>query len=646
VVLYGRDAVIEVARRLIVHGLPAPGDAKRQPPGLILVGPPGSGRTAVLSEIAGNLTGQPHVKINTNRLANVGPHASILDLLSTLVFDLVLHSDRRWKFSRFVVGRLVIAMDLDRDQPERAKAQVTAELARFQNPEALGERLEGLMRLIPAADAAVPEGLVKQALQALITGLTKWRQGRRVVLQAGQDWYGHQDNPASRTQDPIAKLVALNRMQRFDGAEGQARVVKVLLAAFLADVRDASAHARTLDPVLLLDNADNKAAVEFLRALEAVRTAPGAHRTPDHLMVVATTSGELLDYLGVPDSVVILTDADLDGAQPGPWLPVRLGDLAEREMAELATQQGVADHVRYRVARIVHELTNGHPGASALLMHAALAAGTDCTDLNTLLRQKVPDRPDGVPAGVRILDMWLRDVPDSLREDLITCAAAGTWTEADRLAARSELLRTPVSDRVAVLSRTYWSPRDPRGPKVMHPLLRRLLLEKLAERPAGHDAAWAKVFGWLADNAKGEPDRLRHQLATGHVAQARAVAARLTTLLTTQDGHKWLRLTESLVATPVPTTLTGDPLALVAEVAKDLPADKEMPVASVASLLVALRAIRDPMTIACRADLHAIAVNELIFVVKAAHSGFAAVVAESNHHKLLVEFWQQLLQDT
>jgi hypothetical protein len=51
------------------------------------------------------------------------------------------------------------------------------------------------------------------------------------------------------------------------------------------------------------------------------------------------------------------------------------------------------------------------------------------------------------------------------------------------------------------------------------------------------------------------------------------------------------------------------------------------------------------MTIACRADLHAIAVNELIFVVKAAHSGFAAVVAESNHHKKLVEFWQQLLQD-
>lgn len=655
-VIRGRDPVLEMLRDLIVHRSAVLRSAGRntgtwRPRVPILVGPGGSGRTALLTEIADRLYDQPYVMLDAAQMVDPGVRASIPDLLTTVVFELVRHGGRRWSFSRYIVGRLVTEMDLDGTDVARARSQVCAELARVKNPEALGRRLAGLVKLLPSIGSpAIPDGAVEQTIPLIISGLTQWRMGRVVALRAGQDWYGHRDKGWNR--DPVAELVALNRMAKRGNEDAQVEVVQVLMAAFLADVRSEAAwRGRALDPVLLLDNADSGPAVDFLCALDAVRTAPGADLSSAHFTVIATSNGALLAHLGVTDDEQPLDDVGIEELRagrvdaPGPWLPVALRDLTGPEIGLMASDIQLPAASRHCVVRAVLGLTHGHPGGSQLLLQAAAAADPDSMNLQALLRACVPDRSGSIPVGERILNSILRPLPEPLRGDLITCAAARTQDEAELLA-RSGLLTTAVPDRVAVLSRAYWSPRDPDGKLVMHPLLRRLLLQKLAARDREGPRGWATVFGWLAANVSRADDDsgwLHHALALGDVE---CVAEKLADLLVTHGGESWLRLVRSLVTTAVPTFLTDSPVHTVRQVVADALAqraeavDHHDRVATVAKLLTAWQAVGDPLVTVERADLHAMVATGLDAVAELACNGFAVLVGEAERHRQLARLWQ------
>ena len=111
--------------------------------------------------------------LDAAQMVGPGVHASIPDLLTTMVFTLVRQGGRKWSFSRYIVGRLVIEMDLDGIDVARARVQVLAELARVKDPEALGQRLAGLVKLLPSVGGpAIPDEVVKQTIPLIIRGLT------------------------------------------------------------------------------------------------------------------------------------------------------------------------------------------------------------------------------------------------------------------------------------------------------------------------------------------------------------------------------------------------------------------------------------------------------------------------------------------
>ncbi|ONI84592.1 hypothetical protein ALI22I_29010 [Saccharothrix sp. ALI-22-I] len=639
--VHGRDAILEIATNLIVRGSPmsaaAERDERRIPPVLILTGPGGSGKTAVLAELDRRLGDQPHVRLDAVRPGQADP-PSLVDLLTTVIFEFIRHGAYRKKFSRFLVGRLITEMTLD-DDLTVAYEQAKDKLGRF-DPTTLGGQIAAMFALLPdetggpaAADA------VGQFVPSIVEGLTRTSWGRRVTLLTGHKWYGHRDRNLKK--DAIAELVDLNRQRHHGGDEGKAAVNRTLMAAFLADVRHAARRGSTVDPVVLLDNADNDSGLEFLRALEKTRFEPGVDYEHDHLTVITTSNGSLVEWLKITDDEVPRGDPTvvervrtgrLDVR--GPWLPLPLRDLTGEEMLPLAEDVGIPARHRYRIVRMLRDLTAGHPGGTALLMRAAVLAGPDIAYPEDMLALPMPgsprpgnDRhpPDTRSAADLILDMFLADLPGTLHFDLTTCAAARDRDEAGVIAG-SPMIGTAFGDQQPLLSAAYWAPREPGGKPVMHPLLRLLLLRKLAQRPAAPRTAWRGVFGLLAEKAENEDDRMHHQFARGDVT---AVVERLVTLLGERSGRQWLALVRSLASCP------AHPDAAHAEFERT---GDELTDA-VTAVLTAWRGSADPTLIGRRAHLHGVVYTEMPIVARKARGDRGDFVSVAAHHQAMAKRW-------
>ncbi|MFJ6676500.1 hypothetical protein ACIQMJ_35810 [Actinosynnema sp. NPDC091369] len=642
-VLHGRDAILEIATNLIERGSPVSGDARRAerriPPTLVLVGPGGTGKTALLAELDERLGTQPHVLLDAARTGRDGT-PPVLDLLTAVMFELARHDARRFRFSRFLVGRLITEMDgLDADNTARAHRQTEDALARF-DPAALGARLAGMVALLPdqtgAPDAA---DAVQQFLPPLIEGLTRTRWGRRAALLSGHEWYGHRDR--DRRRDAVAELVALNRLRRFGGSEGQGEVDRTLMEAFLADVRLAVRRG-TVDPVLLLDNADHESGVEFLRALAAIRYAPATDHPHDHLTVIAGGNGTLVESLEVANDEVPVDDPTVVErvrtgrlVVQGPWLTLPLRDLTEPEMLPPAEEVGIEPQHRHRVVRMLRELTAGHPGGTVVLLRAALLAGADTACPGDMLARHLPAPPSRdrdaaktKPAADLVLDMFLGDLPAALHYDLVTCAAARDHDEAAVIAG-SPMIGTAFHEQQSLLSTAFWTVREPGGKRVMHPLLRLLLLRRLATRPPSATTSWRSVFGLLAERAEDDDDRLHHLFARGDTV---AVAERLVALLPERRGRQWLALVRSLATCP------AHPDVAAAEVE---PTGDEL-VDAVTAVLTAWRGSADPLEVGRRADLHGVVHTEMSPLSRAARSDHDEFLAVAKHHHDMAMRWRNV----
>jgi hypothetical protein len=85
----------------------------------------------------------------------------------------------------------------------------------------------------------------------------------------------------------------------------------------------------------------------------------------------------------------------------------------------------------------------------------------------------------------------------ALANDLATCAAARHKEVALRLATDSNLLEQLPSESMSIFGSEYWPVDTVSGRAALHPLLRRLLLRRLADRKTDALATWARVHLWL-----------------------------------------------------------------------------------------------------------------------------------------------------
>jgi hypothetical protein len=583
--LYHRGGAFRLVREFLTReerdGVPH----SRPYPIIVFTGPRGSGRTALLGGLAARLEGNaPCAQIDCEDFAG-----GATELLSLLAFELNRSSGRyrRLPFPRLITGLIAIRVPLrdsllagDRDGARERMRKALEEHEK--TAQALRDTVSEIIEASVTALAAVPPGpataateVAKRVGPRLVLGwLATTRRGRKVILGAGQDWYGHQDRELGR--DPVDVLIDLNQMATRTREKKDARtrqkdarsreedrreVADQLWAAFAADLRHAFARRRalnwTLNCLALIDNADAPAGRQFLDDLVAARRRRASYVTADPapLTVVATSSGALSQRL-VPRGESITTIADASYADyrkrvPGRWwYPVSLPDLAFDDVSAMAARHNLPTGThRDAVASAVYRYTGGHPASVQLLLDG-FAAGQADDDLAAVLAAPEPgiDRDNPPPLAECLLDVLLAGVSDEAVENLVTCSAARNKEAALRLGADSPLFEGSRGTDAEVFGGSLWE--DDGSSLVLRPVLRRLLLRRLAARPADDTANWAAVHGHLRTLARAAGDEsaaLYHALALGEVEQ---VTRRLAERLEIMEAEEWLRLLETVTAAP------------------------------------------------------------------------------------------------
>lgn len=612
---------------------------------LLFTGPRGSGKTAFLAALEQRLQQQvPYARTDCDAID------SIRDALSAIAYELNRNSNGhdRIAFPRFITGQLVAEQDLD--GADHALARLQAEHALTEHRS--GERLRNFLTELapdPNTDHRTTAG--HHVPDLLLRGLTSWRRGRKVLLGEGLEWFGHQDR--GLTRDPLDVLVDLNRRARETGdADSASEAGELLWAAFLADLRENFDRGhrgarRPLNCLVLLDNVDSPAAKMLLDGLVQARRQYAAHVPDgaDPLTLVATSRGKRSGAIIASGESVPMRELDefdptqdepyySDYAEQGqkPWYPIRLRDLALDEIANMVDELGrYAGNQKRRVSDTVFRFTRGHPGSTRHVLEAIQAHSSDPMDLRELLHPAEPGRARSDPAiaahgpAARLLT----GTPNEVINDLITCSAARTQDEAERLVAHSGLV-------VARGSRSVFAPElwisDDGEDNVLPPPLRRLLLRELAARAPEDHAAWTKVHTWLQRELADRDDEdgyLYHALAVGDVE---AVARRLVTLLSATDLPSWLDQLTKITAAPNRLDHDYSQLELVRSLT-DWTHPASVPFASMGRLVAALWIDADPLGDGRRHSLYLEIAACFDEIAPFSGSGLAALRAESEKYR-------------
>jgi hypothetical protein len=504
-------------------------------PVLLFTGVRGSGKTELLTDLR-SLLGKdfPYAYLDGEWSFH-----STRDMLALLAFE--LNQQRGYgklAFPRLVTGEIAVRPDiapLDREQVREQMAALLADHRRVKG--VLENSIRAILRgaLTPVLAHGPTAGAVgKYDAEELLGPFAGKRHGRTEFLERGQEWWGHQDRGLGN--DPIDELISLRMdaeraraRRRTDGAgrrdesaDSRRMVTRRLWAAFLADLRDSFSDRRravnwTRNCVLLLDNADTPAARAFLEELVSVRK-DRERDEPDPLTVVASSRGSFTSRV----TAAGLTPLDEAGrahysartGAGGWWYPILLPPLNWSQTSTMVDGLRLPGAQAEAVTAALHGFTSGHPAATKTLI-AAIAANPGSTAEVTPSALLASKDLTGNAEHERTVEDVLLDgllVPSPIgdqvaSDDLATCAAARHKEIALRLATDSSLLEQLPGEATAVFGSQYWLVDPASGRAVLHPLLRRLLLRRLADREAGARASWARVHLWL---------RLR-ALRDGHV---------------------------------------------------------------------------------------------------------------------------------
>jgi hypothetical protein len=330
-------------------------------------------------------------------------------------------------------------------------------------------------------------------------------------------------------------LIDLNLQAHRDTDEDRREVASLLWRAFLADLDHAFGRRKavnwTFSCLVLLDNADGPAAQEFLTELVAARQERGAG---DPVMVVVTSRGRLAeDY----------------ARQPG-WIRLALPDLAEIDVKAMVRELELpAGTSREAIMSAVYRYTAGHPIAVGSLLAGTALAYTGAApdpDLAAVLDWSAGAAGEP-PLADALLRRLTRDLPAEAVEDLVTCSAARDLAAARRIDRDSELLGLSWGAAGEIFGAAFWLADPGGGNAVLHPVLRLLLLRRLAARPADSAAIWSAVHSWLrsAVAAEDQASELYHALALGAIEH---VGRELAEAVAAMDAGAWLRLLEVVAA--------------------------------------------------------------------------------------------------
>lgn len=605
-------------------------------PVLVVEGFRGTGKTALLRRLEELLDQIPHARIDLEK----NRHATVPAVLSAIAFDLSRKYPKyTLRFPRFIVGQLVMRLDLDLTDHSRASGQVVAALERHRDVDTYREFLARTAETIiigTGSPIQPPSGLARAGL----TWLSRRAPGQRLALGPFQHWYGHRD--LGLHNDPIDMLVDLNRWATDEQDEdNRQRIDELLLAAFLADLRaefgrGRRADERSLNCVVLLDNADSELGRRFLGQFVHARRqrAVGEQDDPDPLTVVTTSRGTLLAAVPSAEKTRVAPDApqSADWSRFW-WLGYRLPDLTEDEVDRAIADMGLALRKRDRLTRVVYGLTGGHPASTGLLLDAIAASPPE----KWIEPERTLCRPSGAPPATtveeQLFDRLLVGISDAELRDLVTCAPARHQAEALALVGQGDLLATGQAGYEEVVDPLLWPVAESAGLT----LLRRLLLRRLAGR-SDATPSWTEVHArlrLLCRDGGDEAGELYHALADGDLA---FVAIHLHRRLADLGSTEWFELTRSVAGAPYqprPREVPIDEVRVLVD-----RADLTPPVAAVGRLVAALHIAADPFTDSRRRDVHLQIAHDYAEVARLCPGGPHAVFLEASRgHRLDAEWW-------
>jgi hypothetical protein len=649
--VYGRKPVIRLVRELMVREEVGGSLRNQRFPILVVEGFRGAGKTALLSALVELLDQRvPHARLDfeANR------SASIPQVLSALAFELS-RKCRRYgvlQFPRFIVGQLVMGLELDLTDRAQARSQVREALERQRGIDTLrnvlvktaGDVLKTIYR---------GSGLPVEPPHDVLSLILKWLTARapgRFVLGSFQDWYGHRD--LGLHNDSVDVLVDLNRWAgNAEDEDSQQRVDDLLWAAFLADLRaefdrGRRADERSLNGVVLLDNADTVLGRRFLNELVRARRqrVAGGLGDADPLTVVATSRGTLLAKVPSADRALVPPyDArsgqlprTKDGARPW-WLQYRLPDLTDDEVGWAVATLALDRGNNQRLTQVVFQLTGGHPASTSLVLGAiAKSPPRNRIEPEMILDQVLAGEGSPGPPTVedQILSHLLAGVSDATLRDLVTCSAAREQRHALALAVQDDLLVGGQANYVEVLAPILWPPDDAAGPA----LLRRLLRRRLALRSPAVSSNWAAVYARLRDVSRAEDDEageLYYALAGGEL---RFVTQRLHQRIAELENKPWFELLESVTAAPRRHRHRQAPVDEVHTLVNE--AALEQPLTSLARLIAALWIGADPFSHSDRRELHLQIAAYCTEVARLSPNGSSTVLQNaSDSHRTKAERW-------
>ncbi|WP_410671528.1 hypothetical protein [Amycolatopsis sp. cmx-4-68] len=506
--LAGLDAV---TRGLVDRLLSRPGGESRLLPVVVALGPRGTGKTALLDVVAERCRDIPHARLDFERHGRARSRPR--ELLGQLAFDL----SQQWRqFGRLAFPRLWLCMlvlngPIELQDRRAALRELRALLAKNQP---LEQNRDAIVDVVRLAGGIAPAG-----------GLPGWPAATDLLLR-GLSWYdrrrlaGQMRALPAGPGNPEDFLLQIAQQEQGD-AEDRDAVDATFCDAFLADLRRAytglNRSRRTLNSLVLLDNAHTPGGRLLLRALTEARRRAGE---PDPLVVLATSRTWNPDWneswspptphraaparrgptahrtrgarRPAPRSP---SDVDADwAAEPEhpwpwwhPWYLLELGALAKDDVVTIAA--GGRLHPASRLPSFLYRLTDGHPGAVTDVV-AAVARRPDA--LRTVLRTR---DDQGQPLVTTTRDYLLQDFSAPSRQDLVTASAA---PDVELLFHKEILdLRDPAGEGALFkeLGDHLWLRVEPGEPPryVLHPWLRRILLQELASRADDHPLNWTRV---------------------------------------------------------------------------------------------------------------------------------------------------------
>jgi hypothetical protein len=505
--------------------------------------------------------------------------------------------------------------------------------------------------------------------------------------------------------------------------EARARVTGLLWAAFLADLRgnfDDSKRAVnwTRNCVVLLDNADNAVPRLFLTELINERDKR-SHDEPDPLTVVVTSRGGLIQPVRL-GGLTPLAQAGWENyrrrqvPEAGKWwYPIGLPAIDWLETNDQVATLELADTDPRVLTTAVYALAGGHIGATRTLVAALAEQSLADREIDMAALLTGPE-PQTLQVGTRtteqaILDTLLTSLSrenhasaegQAAAEDLASCAAARHREAALRLSSEHWLMEQfpgDVGEESAIFTAEFWRP-DPAGvPAFLYPVLRRLLLRRLAARKPNEPGAdsspdqrhmaatWTRVHAWLRHRARLDGKKeavLYHTLAlTGtpateiaqivqemahweragqkaptatddvpaavdleYAAPLEYVTRQLAARLATTDAQKWLNLVSHVTAAPNRLDHTRALRDQVRELTS-WASQSERPVGPVARYVARSWLGADPLSAPHWRQLLREMAKELeLFAENSNDAGLAVLRDEADRYREIAEDWREVAE--